>query len=136
MRRPKSSLEVRSVSRRCVRLLIILPVGISVYFLLTTDWMRWMEKLPWLNPLRSWMMVLRPTVVAYELHPNVAGGVLAALIPSQLAALQAGRSGTRIWLGALCLGLSAFGLFMSAARGAWLSLALVQAAWGLGGSGW
>ena len=60
------------------------------------------------------------------------GGVLAALIPLQLAALlSVKRSGTQTLLGALCLGLSVLGLFMSAARGAWLSLTIVLAAWGL-----
>ena len=76
--------------------------------------------------------MLRPTFSGYDLHPNVAGGILAALIPLQLAALfSVKRSGVRIWLGALCLGLSALGLFMSAARGAWLALAIVLIAWGL-----
>ena len=113
-------------------LLIVAPAVISLYSLLSTDWMRWAEKLSWLNPVRSWMIALRPAFSGYDLHPNVAGGILAALIPLQLAALfSVKRSGVHIWLGGLCLGLSALGLFMSAARGAWLSLAIVLTAWGL-----
>ena len=112
--------------------LIVLPAAIAVYSLLTTDWMQWAQKLPWLNPWRSWIIMLRPAFSGFTLHPNVVGGVLAALIPLQLAALlSVKRSGTRTLLGALCLGLSALGLFMSASRGAWLALAIVLAAWGL-----
>ena len=112
--------------------LIILPAAISVYSLLTTDWMQWAQKLPWLNPWRSWIMMLRPAFSGITLHPNVVGGVLAALVPLQLAALlSVKRSGTQTLLGALCLGLSVLGLFMSASRGAWLALAIVLAAWGL-----
>lgn len=113
-------------------LLIVTPVIISLYSLLSTDWMRWAEKLAWLNPVRLWMIALRPAFVGHEIHPNVVGGILAALIPLQFAALfSVKRSGVQIWLGGLCLGLSALGLFMSAARGAWLSLAIVLTAWGL-----
>jgi putative inorganic carbon (hco3(-)) transporter len=113
-------------------LLIAVPAVISLYSLLSTDWLRWAEKLSWLNPLRSWMITLRPTFPGYDLHPNVAGGILAALIPLQLAALfSVKRSRVQMWLGGLCLGLSALGLFMSAARGAWLSLDIVLTAWGL-----
>ena len=113
-------------------LLIMVPTAISLYSLLSTDWMRWAEKLAWLNPVRSWMIALRPSFVGYDIHPNVAGGILAALIPLQFAALfSVKRSGVQIWLGGLCLGLSALGLFMSATRGAWLSLAIALTAWGL-----
>ena len=112
--------------------LIILPAAISVYSLLTTDWMQWAQKLPWLNPWRSWIIMLRPAFSGITLHPNVVGGVLAALVPLQLAALlSVKRSRTQTLLGALCLGLSVLGLFMSASRGAWLALAIVLAAWGL-----
>ena len=112
--------------------LVFLPAVISGYALLTTDWMHWAQKLPWLNPWRSWIITLRPTFSSFTLNPNVVGGVLAALIPLQLAALlSVKRSGTQTLLGALCLGLSALGLFISASRGAWLSLAIALAAWGL-----
>jgi hypothetical protein len=113
-------------------LLIVTPMIISLYSLLSTDWMRWAEKLAWLNPVRSWMIALRPTFVGYDIHPNVAGGILAALIPLQFAGLfSVKRSRVEIWLGGMCLGLSGLGLFMSAARGAWLSLAIALTAWGL-----
>ena len=112
--------------------MIVLPAAISVYSLLTTDWTPWAQKLPWLTPWRSWIATLRPTFSGYTVHPNVVGGVLAALIPLQLAALlSVKRSATQIVLGVLCLALSFLGLFMSATRGAWLSLTLVLAAWGL-----
>jgi O-antigen ligase len=112
--------------------LIILPAAISAYSLLSTDWTPWAQKLPWLTPWRSWITTLRPTFAGYTLHPNAVGGVLAALIPLQLAALlSVKRSAAQTMLGALCLGLSFLGLFLSATRGAWLSLALVLAAWGL-----
>ena len=92
--------------------LIILPAAISVYSLLTTDWMQWAQKLPWLNPWRSWIIMLRPAFSGFALHPNVVGGVLAALIPLQLAALlSVKRSGTQTLLGALCLGLSVLRTF-------------------------
>ena len=112
--------------------LIVLPAALAVYSLLTTDWTPWAQKLPWLTPWRAWIIALRPAFSGFTLHPNVVGGVLAALIPLQLAALlSVKRSGTRTLLGALCLGLSVLGLFMSASRWAWLALAIVLAAWGL-----
>jgi len=112
--------------------LIVLPAALAVYSLLTTDWTPWAQKLPWLTPWRAWIIALRPAFSGFTLHPNVVGGVLAALIPLQLAALlSVKRSGTRTLLGALCLGLSVLGLFMSASRGAWLALAIVLAACGL-----
>jgi O-antigen ligase len=113
-------------------LFIIAPVAISIFSLASTDWMRWADKLSWLNPMRLWLTSAGPVFSGYALHPNVTGGILAALFPLQLAALHpVRRSGPRILFALLCLGITAFGLFMSATRGAWLALIIVLSGWAL-----
>lgn len=116
----------------------VLPTLLAIFFLLTNDWGRWDAKLGWLDPLRRWFAAWQPALPAIRLNPNVAGGIIAAFLPMQAAALQEGSRGQRgIWLRSLLLGLSGMGLLMSASRGAWLALAAAaggRASWEL--SGW
>lgn len=109
--------------------LSVLPTVVAVCFLLTNDWARWIGKLPWLDPAMRWFSSWQ-FKGGSALNPNVAGGVIAAFLPLQVAALRA-ESRRHIWMGAFLMGVSAVGLLMTATRGAWLSLAVVAGGWGL-----
>jgi hypothetical protein len=104
-------------------LLALLPAVIACYFLLTNDWPAWMGKLPWLDPAMRWFAAWQPDLPGHRLHPNVAGGLMAALLPLQAAAVGRAKAGWSL------IGLTAFGLLMTASRGAWIALAAVAALW-------
>ena len=104
-------------------LLLLLPALLAAYVLLTTDWSLAIGKVPWLDPVMHWFTSWQPRAAVDQLHPNVSGGLIAALIPLQMAA----ASGLGIaWL---LVGLSFLGLLMSASRGGWLGLAVAGSGW-------
>jgi putative inorganic carbon (HCO3(-)) transporter len=106
------------------RLLVaLLPALIAAYFLLMNDWAARMGKLPWLDPLERWFAAWQPDLPGHRLHPNVAGGLIAALLPMQAAAIGRTKAGWPL------IGLALVGLLMSASRGAWIALALTVALW-------
>jgi O-antigen ligase len=114
-------------------LLLLLPALIAGYSLLTNDWASQPGKIPALTPAMAWFGSWQPDLSADRLHANVAGGLIAALLPLQIAA-AAGLA-----LGLALVGLAAVGLVMSASRGAWVALAIVGAVWlvwRLWGQGW
>jgi hypothetical protein len=103
--------------------LAVLPAVLAAYFLLTNDWAHWAGKLFWVDTATRWVASWQPSLPGHRLHPNVAGGLIAALIPLQVAAV--GRRPAAIPLVAL----SAVALIMTASRGAWLALAVAVAGW-------
>ena len=113
----------------------VTPALIAAYFILTHDWAQPVEKIRWLDPARERLGALQPSLGWPRLHPNVAGGVLAMLLPLQVAALQPRRRAGDARLPArflkphslLLLGPSCAGLLLSGLRGAWLALALAAA---------
>ncbi len=107
-------------------LLLLLPSVVAVYFLLTTDWQAWQDKVGWLGPLVPVLAGLRQPAPGHLLHPNMAGGLIAALLPLQVGALHWRRSAS--WLrvaGLLLIALSLLALLVSSSRGAWVALAIV-----------
>lgn len=96
---------------------------VALYFLFTNDWLRWQGKLPSLDPLLTWLAAWQPALPGHRLHPNVAGGLIAALLPLQAAALSGSRARGPL------LALSGAGLLLSLSRGAWAALAISAAAW-------
>ena len=120
-------------------LLGVTPAFIAAYFILTNDWAQPAEKLRWLDPVREPVGALQPRLGWPRLHPNVAGGVLAMLLPLQVAALLPRRRAGDARLPAgflklhnlLLVGTSCAGLLLSGLRGAWLALAVatVVALW-------
>lgn len=126
-------------------LLGIFGAGVALYFLLTHDWLAFPAKIEALTRLGQALQAPLPALPGHRLHPNVAGGIMAAMFPFALLATgravgrvrrRAGREGDR-WL-LLALGLMmcatlAFGLLMTTSRGAWLALGgaliLATAAW-------
>lgn len=110
-------------------LLLVLPSLVAGYFLLTTDWQAWIDKVGWLGPLVPLLTALNMPALGHLLHPNVAGGLIAALLPLQVGALHWRQSPA--WLrvvGGLLLALALFGLLASSSRGAWLALTLATGA--------
>jgi tetratricopeptide (TPR) repeat protein len=127
-----SHLAWRATDVRILRIIIgVVPAFIAWYFILANDWTEPVEKIAWLDPLRRWLGAWQPRVEWPQLHPNVAGGVLAMWLPLQVAALlpRSGRKGAGLRAslsGAFSLVLflsTSIGLLLSGLRGAWLSLA-------------
>jgi len=114
-------------------LLGLLGAGISVFFLLTYDWRALPRHFAFLDRVGIWWMSIRPAVPGF-LHPNVAGGLLAMLIPFQIAlwmrAWRSRKNGLVLVLTALG-GLAVVALVLTSSRGAWGALAIVLAGWGL-----
>ncbi len=105
--------------------LALLPAALAVYFLLTNDWARWAGKLPWLNPLMAWLAAWQPQFSTHVLHPNVAGGLLAALLPLQMAAVRRSRVGWAL------IAVALIALLLTGSRGAWGALTVSLAFWAL-----
>ncbi len=109
----------------------LLPTAIGLYFLLTGSWVYGLTKLPWLNAATHRLSAYSFRF-GYPLDSNVAGGLIAALLPLQVWALWPRRRETRYRVvGGLAVFISAVGLVLSASRGAWLALAVMLAGWGL-----
>jgi O-antigen ligase len=125
--------RVRLASRRIEPLrllLLLLPSVAAAYFLLTTDWQAWQEKLGWLGPALDLLASLRQPAPGHLLHPNMAGGLLAALLPLQIGALRWRRSPGWLRLaGLLLIGLTLLALLASGSRGAWLALLAAAGLW-------
>ncbi len=104
-------------------ILSLLPAAVAVFFLLAANWSHLAAKLTPLSGLYAWLASVQPQLGLDGLHSNVAGGLIAAFLPLQVAAL--GKSRWRYIL----LPLSFLGLLLSLSRGAWIALAVVAAAW-------
>lgn len=114
-------------------MLALFPVVLGAYFLLTNDWARWAGKLAWLDPITAWLAsalaTLQPDLPGHRLHPNVAGGLLAGLLPLQVAAVRRTRAGWAL------VAFSLLVLLLTASRGAWLALAVTAAGCIIGRAG-
>ncbi len=115
-----------------------LSAVIAAYFLLSYDWLTFPRHFASLDRIGVWWMSVRPVFAGF-LHPNVAGGLLAMLLPFQAAGwIRAWRQRNMPWLAAhTVLGsLTLIGLLLTSSRGAWGALAIATAAaglWKLGG---
>jgi tetratricopeptide (TPR) repeat protein len=119
-------------------LLAALPTVLASYFMLTNDWLHWLGKLPWLDSTARWLAIHLPHLPGHQLHPNVAGGLIAGFIPLQIAALATRQAGCRHSLRSLRLGLavvlvgaSLVALLLTASRGAWIAVAAACLIWWL-----
>jgi tetratricopeptide (TPR) repeat protein len=112
-------------------------VYISAYFLLAHNWEALPADIGLLNRLGLWWMSIRPELSLRPLYDNVAGGLLAMLLPFSLAAGLRAWTERRIRLGVFALGAGALtgaGLLMTSSRAAWLALAAALGAWFLWGA--
>jgi len=116
--------------------LALLPIAVLIYFLLTNDWTARIGKLQWLDPLLVWLAAWQPSIAGARLDSNSLGGVLASLMPLQIAAVFYSRVSTRTWIGVILIGATLLGLFLSESRGAWIAVAVIAwlaAIWWLSG---
>ena len=106
-------------------LLVIMPLTLGLYFLLTNDWSKSIGKLHLLNPILTMLAANPLSSIGAGLNPNAVGGAIAILLPLQVFALRR----TRRWLAAAIVAVSLLALFLSEARGAWFALAVAALAW-------
>ncbi|MCO5198519.1 MAG: O-antigen ligase family protein [Anaerolineae bacterium] len=104
-------------------LLLLFAAGLSVYFLITTDWS--------LSPLAQVGERLGlPYVAAESVHPNVVAGVLATVLPFAGAVIYARRRTPLLQSIAVALMIIlVIGLVVSFSRAAWLALVVVVLLW-------
>jgi O-antigen ligase len=100
--------------------LLLLPLIIGLFFLLTNDWVRWGEKISFLTAITSNLAGLQFGPAWLRVNPNTVGGAMAMLLPLQVAALRHSRR----WVQITLLGFSALVLLLTQTRGAWLALSL------------
>lgn len=104
--------------------LAVVGVAVAAAFLLTHDWQAYPVKFAAVNRLaQSWVGV-RPSLGAGGPHPNVAGSLMAMLLPFQLVWAAASLKEKRVALfAAICCGLAltALALLLTASRGALLA---------------
>jgi tetratricopeptide (TPR) repeat protein len=114
-------------------LLLLLPAVIAAYFLATHDWLAEPRGSAWLGSLKGWLAAIQIDVPGLQLQANQAGGMIAAFLPLQIAAIASIKDARiGILVAVPLLGLSALGLALSAARGAWLVLVVVGLIWLVG----
>ena len=117
---------------RLAGLWALFGVGVAFYFLLTHDWQAIPAKIEAFNRLATRWSAWRPAFTAHDLHPNVAGGLLALSLPWQMAVIARAWRGRRgWWVGAASVGgmLTLVGLLLTTSRGAWLALVAGLAVW-------
>jgi len=113
-------------------LLAVFGAVVALYFLASHDWDAYPAKIEALTRLGRALQAPLPTVPGHRLHPNVAGGIMALMLPyagwALFDAWRGVRGGQKRWWTLLLalglLGLTSFGLLMTTSRGAWLSLAV------------
>jgi tetratricopeptide (TPR) repeat protein len=112
----------------------VFGAAVAVYFLLTHDWVASPAKVAAINNVALSWSSFRPGFFAgfHQLHPNVAGGLMALFFPFALATAVRGIQKDKIWMAVTGIGaglLGLLGLMLTTSRGAWLALAAGLAAW-------
>jgi hypothetical protein len=120
-----------------VWLLALLGAGVAAYFLLMHDWDAYPAKIELVSRIGRALQAPLPVLPGHRLHPNVAGGLMAMLVPfCGLAATRSwrairrssGRTKARDWVALLAaastLALTLFGLVLTTSRAAWIALGI------------
>lgn len=116
--------------------------GIAGYFLWTNNWIHGKAKIDALTRWGEAIQAALPYLPGHRMHPNVVGGMLAIIVPFQIALLARGKRGVlppsrwsglnaRRWLAGSALAITAFGLLLTTSRGGWLALSASLSVWGL-----
>lgn len=107
---------------------------LAIYFLLIYDWTVKPTDIAVLTRIGLWWMGIRPGISASELHPNIAGSILAVFFPLSVAlVVYARRKQNRflllfaIFTGVLLL----MGLLLASSRLAWIALGISLGLWAL-----
>lgn len=133
-----------------VWLLAFFGAGVAFYFLSTHDWGANPAKFEAVTRFGRTLQTFLPTLPGHRLHFNVAGGIMAMMIP--YAGWVTGRAWSRLRRGARssawvswlrlvsalgALALTLLGLVMTTSRGAWIALGTAGLLAGLwAASGW
>ena len=99
---------------------------IALYFLITHDWHAWPADLDLLTNVGRLVMRIQPPLPFPAMHPNVAGGLIALLIPSQIAFyfyIYRRKRQEFYAVAVILLLVTILGLLLTSSRMAWLSLA-------------
>ena len=125
-----------SVSRRDVWRLAgaagPLGASLAIYFVMSNDWRQWPAEIGLFNRIGGLWMSLRPSLPLPVLHPNTLGGMMALLLPFNIAfAIYAWRKRQMRWvrLAIVSGGITAAGLIFSSSIGAWLAAAVGLGIW-------
>jgi len=107
---------------------------VGLYFLLSHDWNEVPAKIDVFNRLGLRLMGIRPAIFQglHRLHPNVAGGIIALLLPYAVAVAARALRRRRFLLALLILdslGIMALALALTTSRGAWVALVGGLVAW-------
>lgn len=108
---------------RVVALGSLASVFVAVYFLFTHNWMLQPADFPLLNAVAIRWMSIRPQLNYPTLHPNVIGGIIAALMPlSVVNVVNKLRRGQQFRISLFFLAISLAGILFTSSRGAWIAL--------------
>ncbi len=111
---------------------------VAAHFLLTHDWRSQPADFEIINQLAQWWTLRRPTVLVRPVHPNLAAGLLAMLVPLNLAraisAFRRRRAGPVI-AQLLVLVVLIGTLIFTSSRAAWGALIAALVLWSLAGLG-
>jgi O-antigen ligase len=111
----------------------LLAVVVAGYFVFTNDWTASGAKFDLLSQIGAALARLLGNLPGHRLNPNVAGGVIAMVMPFFAPAWWAARGQPRrlvLWSALILLALG--GLLLSESRGAWLALAVAGGLWAAG----
>jgi O-antigen ligase len=111
----------------------LLGAGLSLYFLFTHDWQQNPADLGIINRLGVAWMFIRPTAPGPQIHPNIAGGILAMLIPLHIVLILAfwqSHKIARVVFSSFLAAVAVLGLFFTSSRAAWLALGAGMMVWG------
>ncbi len=117
----------------------LFAIGLTAYFLITTDWEALPIKIPVLTRLGAAIASQLPSVDVHRISPNVTGGMLAVVLPFTVPLLTVWRRpivglpraiGLLLAvLGTLALGVGLLGLLVTVSRGAWMGLSGAAVLW-------
>lgn len=120
-----SHLEDPGIAEQQAILLSLLGASVACYFLLTHNWEQFPGKVKLLEQFGRSLQAPLPDLPGHRLNPNVAGGILATMVPFGFASIILTRSNNhRPWFFASVVALFAIvlGLLLSSSRSAWIGL--------------
>jgi len=121
----------------------VLGAALSFYFTTQHDYASGVNKFAVISGLGVWIHAHAPILGGDVFHPNVVGGILAVILPLNVALVwhlaDPERASVRpslraplFWVSVGTACVIAFGLVMTESRGAWLALSAATAAWLIG----
>jgi tetratricopeptide (TPR) repeat protein len=119
-----------TMPRRLAGCLSFLGIAVAIYFIVTNDWKQYSGDFAGLVAIGHYLQARLPSLPGQRLHPNVAGGILAVLVPFAVVAVfdfnkrveAKGSPPVKMGISLLLLAVILFSLLMSSSRGAWVGL--------------